>query len=107
VSFCNHNSNQTLDSNNDPCQTNQCCFFDNLIVLLSHLLLAELRPQLGPVSESESVSLELELPELLLSELNPVGLARSTLSAILATSGLARCITRDGELTITIYENSC
>lgn len=59
----------------------------NIISMIScisvYLLFFEARPD----SLSESESLELEDPELLLSELKPVGVCRSTFSAIAATSG--------------------
>ena len=44
---------------------------------------------LSSLSELSSLELELEEPELELSELNPVGFVRSTLSASAATSGLS------------------
>ena len=57
---------------------------------ITYLLLRYLGSSLSDVS---SLELELEEPELELSELNPVGFERSIVSAIAATSGLSLCNT--------------
>ena len=58
---------------------------------ITYLLLRYLGSSLSEVS---SLELELEDPELELSELNPVGFERSIVSAIAATSGLSLCNTQ-------------